>query len=219
MARTVDEDELIERWTLVGEELTLLAGKRGPTRLAFALMLKFHQQHGRFPRGRSDLPEDAVEFVARAVKVPARDLGLYEWDGRTSKYHRTQIRAFTGFRECGVADAEKATEWLTEHVCQAERRSDRVRAELLAHLRDEGIEPPTKMRLLRIIGSGLEKAEKTQTLRIAARVPAASIEAMLTLIAPRSAGDEEGEDQEAGSGGADVFAAIREEPGNVSVRT
>ncbi|MGH3844586.1 MAG: hypothetical protein ACRDS0_24540, partial [Pseudonocardiaceae bacterium] len=42
---------------------------------------------------------------------------------------------------------------------------------------------------------------------------------MLTLIAPRSAGDEEGEDQEAGSGGADVFAAIREEPGNVSVRT
>jgi hypothetical protein len=43
VARTVDEDELIEYWTLVGEELELLAGKRGPTRLAFALLLKFHQ--------------------------------------------------------------------------------------------------------------------------------------------------------------------------------
>ncbi|HEX6402519.1 MAG TPA: hypothetical protein VF003_05065 [Pseudonocardiaceae bacterium] len=52
MARTVDEDELIERWTLVGEEWALLTGKRGPTRLGFALLLKFHVNHGRFPRGR-----------------------------------------------------------------------------------------------------------------------------------------------------------------------
>lgn len=43
MAGTVGEDELIEHWTLIGEELTELAGQRGPTRLAFALMLKFHQ--------------------------------------------------------------------------------------------------------------------------------------------------------------------------------
>lgn len=51
VARTVGEDELIEHWTLAGEELAQLAGKRGPTKLAFALLLKFHQQHGRFPRG------------------------------------------------------------------------------------------------------------------------------------------------------------------------
>ncbi|MGH3808076.1 MAG: hypothetical protein ACRDRU_15920, partial [Pseudonocardiaceae bacterium] len=49
VARTVDEDELIEHWTLIGEELTQLAGKRRPTRLAFALSLNFHQLHGRFP--------------------------------------------------------------------------------------------------------------------------------------------------------------------------
>jgi hypothetical protein len=34
VARIVDEDELIEHWTLVGEELTLIGGKRGPTKLA-----------------------------------------------------------------------------------------------------------------------------------------------------------------------------------------
>jgi Domain of unknown function (DUF4158) len=97
VAGTVGEDELIEHWTLIGEELTELAGKRGPTRLAFALMLKFHQLHGRFPRGRAELPDDAVEFVAKAVGVPAVELAAYEWDGRTSKYHRTQVRRFTGF--------------------------------------------------------------------------------------------------------------------------
>lgn len=29
---------------------------------------------------------------------------LVEWDGRTSKAHRTDIRKFTGFRECSVDD-------------------------------------------------------------------------------------------------------------------
>jgi hypothetical protein len=81
VGRDVDEDELIEHWTLVGEELTQLAGKRGPTRLAFGLSLKFHQRHGRFPRGRAELPDDVVEFVAKAVGVPAVELFAYEWDG------------------------------------------------------------------------------------------------------------------------------------------
>src|SRR6266851_5066936 len=229
MARRIDEDELIEHWTLAGEELELLTGKRGPAKLAFALLLKFHQQHGRFPRGRTDLPEEAVEFVAKAVKVPALELALYAWEGRTFEYHRSQIRTFTGFRECTLADADKATEWLAGHVCQSERRSDRVRSALLAHLNDEGIEPPAKTRLLRIIGSALQQAEDTLTLRISSRVPAEATRAMLTLIARAASGgsrDEE-DDTEPATGlasveeepGAKVFAAIREEPGNVSVKT
>ncbi len=227
MACTVEEDELIEHWTLVGAELDLLVGKRGPTKLAFALLLKFHQHHGRFPRGRSDLPGEAVEFVAKAVKVPAVDLAFYEWEGRTFEYHRAQIRTFTGFRECTLADADKATEWLANNVCQSEHRSDRVRVALLAHLKDELIEPPAKTRLLRVIGSALQQAEDTLTLRISSRVPAEAIEAMFTLIA-RPGSDSDGgvegaglvgeEDRDEEPGG-DVFAAIREDPGNVSVKT
>jgi hypothetical protein len=50
MARALDEDELVGHWTLLNEEMELLSGRRGPTKLAFALMLKFHQLHGRFTR-------------------------------------------------------------------------------------------------------------------------------------------------------------------------
>ncbi|MGN9788628.1 Tn3 family transposase [Nonomuraea sp. ZG12] len=252
MARVVDEDELVGNWMLLDEEMNLLTGRRGPTKLGFALMLKFHQLHGRFPRGRAELPDDAVDYVARAVKVPASDLAFYEWDGRTSKDHRTDIRTFTGFRDCGVDDAEKAAKWLADDVCKAERRPDRVRVALLNHLREEQIEPPSKLRLQRIIGSALEQAEKTLTLRIASRIETDVVERMLTLIAPRTgrsddedAGDgedsdeigsgergadqgrtdgpvtDEGEEEleEADPEGADVFAVIREEPGNVSVKT
>jgi Domain of unknown function (DUF4158) len=114
VARMVDEDELVERWTLVGDGWTLLAGKRGPTRLGFALLLLFHLTHGRFPRGRSELPDEVVAYVAAQVKVPPSEIAFYEWEGRTIEYHRAQIRRFTGFRECTDADAEKITAWLAE---------------------------------------------------------------------------------------------------------
>src|SRR5690625_2627613 len=105
-------DELVEHWTVLDEEQYLLAGKRGATRLAFALLLKYYTRNGYFPRGRSELPDEAVSFVARQVKVSASEFSFYEWSGRTIEYHRSQIRDHLGFRVCGVADAEKLTDWL-----------------------------------------------------------------------------------------------------------
>src|SRR4051794_31110240 len=76
MARALDLDELVEHWTLLDDERELIAGKRGPTRLGFALLLKFYIRAGRFPRGRGELPDDAVDSVARQVGVGAGELGF-----------------------------------------------------------------------------------------------------------------------------------------------
>jgi hypothetical protein len=155
MARSLDLDELVEHWTLLDDERELIAGKRGPTRLGFALLLKFYTRAGRFPRGRGELPGEAVEFVARQVGVEPAELGLYEWTGSTIAYHRAQIRAHLGFRECTVADAEQLTRWLAAAVCEAERRPELVRDELLARCRAERIEPPAAGRIDRIVRSAL----------------------------------------------------------------
>jgi hypothetical protein len=53
VAWSMDLNELVEHWTLLDDERELVAGKRGPTRLAFVLLLKFYTRLGRFPRGRS----------------------------------------------------------------------------------------------------------------------------------------------------------------------
>ncbi len=123
MARELDEDELSGNWTLVGDELEQLSGRRGATKLGFALLLRFYAVHGMFLSGRSDLPDQAVAHVARLVDVPASDFGFYEWDGRTIKAHRADIRRYFGFRECSVADADKAAEWLAANVCEKERQA------------------------------------------------------------------------------------------------
>jgi len=69
VARELDQDELIDRWTLMGDELNLVASERGATKLGFALLLRFYTERGRFPRGRGEIPDNAVDYVARQVAV------------------------------------------------------------------------------------------------------------------------------------------------------
>ena len=68
--------DLVEHWTLVGDEGDLAAAKHSDTQLGFALLLKFYGQFGRFPRGRSELHDDAVAFVAGQLGVGAGSLGF-----------------------------------------------------------------------------------------------------------------------------------------------
>jgi hypothetical protein len=72
----VDLDELVEHWTLLDDERDMVAGKRGPTRLGFALILKFYTWHGRFPAGRSELPDEAVAFRREAGQGPGVGPGV-----------------------------------------------------------------------------------------------------------------------------------------------
>ncbi|MEV5893769.1 Tn3 family transposase [Nonomuraea fuscirosea] len=124
-------DELVDQWTVLSDEAGLVNVKQESTRLAFALLLKFYTQHGRFPRGRAEFPDEVVDYVARQTRTPASTLGLYEWSGRTIERHRREIRDHLGFRECSVLDADKLTEWPAVNVAHAERQSERVREELL----------------------------------------------------------------------------------------
>jgi hypothetical protein len=60
----MDPGDLVEHWTLVGAEQDLLAAEHRDTPLGSALSLTFY---GRFPRGRAELHDDVVDFVARRL--------------------------------------------------------------------------------------------------------------------------------------------------------
>jgi Domain of unknown function (DUF4158) len=226
VARVLDEDELIEHWTLVGDELGLLTGRTGPSKLGLALWLKFFIAEGRFPSGRSELPEEGVAWVARQVKVPVSDIGLFDWDGRTAERLRSVVRTFLGFRECSVADAEKLTAWLADDVCSRERQAQRVREVLLARMREEQIEQPTRIRLGRMIGSALRQSEEAPTGKVGSRLDDQVTARVWAMIAAAGddpgdqtgeAADDPGEPRE--MTGPEVWAAIRSDPGNVSLNT
>ncbi|GAA3465494.1 hypothetical protein GCM10018965_000460 [Nonomuraea roseola] len=185
-------------------------------------MLKFHTQYGRFPRGRSELADEVIEHVAKQVQVPASELGFYEWSGSTIEYHRNQIRTHLGFRACTTADAAKVTVWLTENVAHAERRAGRVREELLKHLREERIEPPTPGRISRIVASALHNAEVTWSLRISSRLTFETTQHIYALVGIDDDDDAEEEAAETlaeEEDGSDLLALIKSAPGNVSLES
>src|SRR5688572_1113993 len=127
MRRDWSPEELIESWTLLGQDWTLVGNKSGATRLGFALLLKFFEIEARFPRGADELPPVAVAYVGEQVKVAPAAVAAYSWSGRSINYHREQIRAAFGFREFARGDEDKLAGWLAEEVCPVELRDQQLR--------------------------------------------------------------------------------------------
>ena len=53
-------EDLVGSWTLVDEDWRLVGNKSGPTRLGFALLLKFFELEARFRASIEELPTAAV---------------------------------------------------------------------------------------------------------------------------------------------------------------
>ncbi len=113
MKRELSQEELVERWTRAPSELLLLMNKSGPGRLGFAAMLKFFQVHGRFPAGKSEVRVEAIGYLAQQMKTVASMWADYDWQGRTIKYHRAEIRFLHGDRsaECSCRGVDRS-DWL-----------------------------------------------------------------------------------------------------------
>ena len=216
MRRDVGLDDVVEHFTLDDRERELLRNKSGSTRLGFSAMLKFLGWKGRFPRGLFELPDDAIEHLARQVKVAAAEIRAYDFTGRQIKNHRREIRTHTGFRICTVRDAEQLTGWLAVNIAQDERRVEHVRAQLLGRCKDERIEPPAPERASRIVDSGIRQADDMLVATVVTRLNSghvARLEALLTASV-----DSDPAERGAGSDD-DQLNAIKASPGNVSLAT
>ncbi len=209
MARNLGLDEVVDHFTLVGDEVDQLRNKAGGTRLGFALNLKFLLWRGRFPRGRHELADDAVAHVARQVDVAAVEIDSYDFSARTAQRHRSEIRRYTGYRECSVADAETLATWLATGVAEGERQEDRIRDHLVARCRAELIEPPSADRITEIVRSALHQAEQALFRRVVDRLGPAAAVHIEALVAAGDAA--EGLDE------TDVLSRVKASPGNVSL--
>ena len=68
------EEELIEHFTLSGDERKLLENKSAPLQLGFAALLKFFQYEGRFPLVKHEIPKPVIRYIARFRSLNTNDL-------------------------------------------------------------------------------------------------------------------------------------------------
>ncbi len=88
MKRQWTPEELIEQWTLLPDDLALVGNKTGPTRVGFAVLLKYFQHEGRFPQAKHELPGQIAAYIAKQVGGTTEQYLQYDWGGRAIEHHR-----------------------------------------------------------------------------------------------------------------------------------
>jgi len=218
MLRNWQPEELIEHWTLLPSELVLLANKTDHNRLGFALLLKFFQYAARFPNHQQEMPSAVIDYVALQVGVPPQLYENYDWQGRSVKYHRAQIREFFSFREATVADAASLTEWLAAQVLAYHLKIESLLTAAYQHLRALKIEPPTPERLERITRSAMRTFEERLCATTVLSLSPATIERLDALLKPDvSDTDIQAEIEESSSPLTTPLAALKADPGRIGL--
>jgi TnpA family transposase len=175
------------------------------------LLLKYFEIEGRFPHRQRDIPQAAVEFMARQVNISAAVFAEYNWRGRTIKYHRATIRRYMGFREGTVADAEAVSDWLCAHVLAIEATLDGVIAAAYERYRMLRIEPPAAGRVARLVRSAQRRYSEQFCEGIAAQLTIETKQALDGLL-------ERIADKDGNLTGHSSFARLKRDAGAVSLK-
>ncbi|NUQ97167.1 MAG: DUF4158 domain-containing protein [Streptomyces sp.] len=152
MRQDWEPEDLIEVWTLLGDDMKRVRNKSGVARLGFALLLKFFEVEARFPESAHEVPAAAAEYVAQQVKVSAEVWADYDWQSRTIQRHRGEIRAVYGLLANAEEYQDRLAAWPATELCPVELSRDRLVAAVVAQCRYDHIEPPTPGRIRRLVG-------------------------------------------------------------------
>jgi len=217
MKRAWHPEELVEYWTIVSGEWPLIEHKHGATRLGFAVLFKFFQYAGYFPRTPQDVPLTVVDHLAPQVGVPADAWAQYAWESRTIEYHRAQIRQHLGFREATVADGETLVTWLCAQILPATRRPDHLKEAVMQRCRDLRIEPPTPERLDRLMRSAVHREDTRVGTGILHRLSTTTQGHLDALLGPAEAPPSDPDTSSAPTLERALLQALRADPGRATL--
>jgi hypothetical protein len=186
MHQHVTPQELLELFPIAPSERELLGTKSGASRLGCAVLLKYFQCEGRFPASWHDVPREVIRHLAQRVGVSPEAYRHYDLDERLARYHKEQIRQWTGFRQGHTTDAEAIKAWVCAHSRVDETTMPVLIDRLTARYKQLQIELPTPGRLERLAHSAAQTVEEQFFARLAdALAPDTRhrIDAMLTDMA------------------------------------
>lgn len=219
MKRHWHPDELATHWTILPDEQPLLENKLGATKLVFTVLLKYFQLAGSFPRRGEDVPSVAVAHLAEQLGVPSEAYGEVDWQGRTMKAHRVQIRTHLGFRKPTVQDGEDLAQWLSERLGSHDPESEALKAAALSQLRELHVEPPVPERLGRILHSAVRRFETRLFTTTYQRLPVATQTALDALVSTDGNSEGEGSSQLVLFSVRSELANLKDDAGPVKVDT
>ena len=217
MKRQWTVDELIDQWTLLpGEMERVETSKTDHNHLGFAILLKYFQVEGKFPRHKHEVPPVVIAHLAKQLGLSPTVYLQYDWHGRTIKQHRAEIRTILGFREGTLQDAEALTVWLTLEVVPREQQLERLSEAASQWYRSHKIEPPTPDRLERLVRSAVRSYEERVCVVIQSRLSPATQAALDALLTTTEA-EEDGAGSDTSELSRSPLQVLRTDPGSLSL--
>ena len=154
-----DTEELIENWTLLPQELELVKKKVGGNQIGFALLLKHFQLFAYFPEDKSSIPQVVISYIASQINLPESFYSDYDWQGRSAKTYRVEIRRLFNFKVASIKDSEEMITWLINEILADEQKNEAITELVYQRFRQLHLEPPTKLQVERLIKSATAKYE------------------------------------------------------------
>ena len=212
-----DTEELIENWTLLPQELELTKKKVGGNQIGFALLLKHFQLFAYFPEDKSSISQVVISYIASQVNLPESDYSDYDWQGRSAKVYRVEIRRLFNFRVVSLQDSEDMVTWLIEEILPDEQKNEAITELVYQRFRALQIEPPTRGRVERLVKSAIAKYEADfaeQTLNKLTPEMTEQIDVLLSTVETEN--DESAEQSDRKTKMSD-FAFLKTDPGAVGL--
>ncbi|MBW4548541.1 MAG: Tn3 family transposase [Symplocastrum torsivum CPER-KK1] len=191
-----DTEELVENWTLLPQELERVNKKVGANQIGFAILLKSFQLVARFPDSDAEIPDLIISYIASQLKIDPNLYSQYNWQGRSLKNHRAEIRQLFGFRTATLSDSEEMSNWLIENILPNEQRFEPLLQLIYQRFRELQIEPPTPQQVERLTRSAIHQHETKFCNQIFSQLTPTNIEQIDLLLTTEETNNIEKADSE-----------------------
>ena len=110
-------EELAKEWSLSFADIEFVNAKPAASRLGLAVQLKFFAAFGYFATAATEVPDEAVSYLAEQLGVSKADLCQYDFSGRSGRRHCAEILRHLGFRRMKRADRAALADWIATELC------------------------------------------------------------------------------------------------------
>src|SRR3990167_5358864 len=99
------------------DEIQLIKSKNtDKNKLAFAVLLKYFQLEGKYPKNKTVISPDLINSLADQLNINIEFIEEFEWQGRSIERFRQEIRNYLGFRIATLEDGELLKNYLIQNV-------------------------------------------------------------------------------------------------------
>lgn len=214
-------EELVENWTLLPQELELVKKKVDAGQIGFAILLKYFQIYARFPTSSEEILDKIVNYIASQLQINSSLYSQYNWQGRTIKNHRAEIRELFGFHTVTTSEMEEISHWLIEKILPNEQRFEPLLEHLYQRFRQLQIEPPTSKQVERLLRSTIHQQESLFCANTYSQLTETNLEQIDILLMTEEQNETETAESEKilGKIKASEFSFLKTDPGPVGVET